>query len=497
VAWSEAAQQVATDPRLRADLALLHGRALAWMGQVGRAHSILSAAGADIAATDSRRSYLLSAEASLAAAMYLDISGGIRAARRCQELATVTAEPDANGPLLLAVLLAVTSEIPEAKRELQSAMTVLDDADPAEAPMELGLLGQTCNFLERYHDAYRLFHKVLDGARRTVNPAAVAFACGARSEMGWWLGQWSAAYADATEAAAKGRALRHRGSTTFALLQMARIEAARGDSSACARHVADALEFSAGTEIRGMPIIFSSSAVGIDRLSQGAYQDAVIHLDHAFTEFTRLELGNPLLSPFAADLVEAHLRAGNPLAAREVLAWLEDLAKRTGLVWPAAVTARCRALLADDPDEAAAAFETAMAEHDLLPVPFERARTLLSEGAALRRGRRKGLARAPLLTAHRLFSTLGATPWIQRCLAELTAGAHLLPADIPGEVLDQLTPQELQVARTVADGLNNVEVGAALFISVKTVEAHLTHIYRKLGLRSRTALTRVITTSGL
>jgi DNA-binding NarL/FixJ family response regulator len=81
-------------------------------------------------------------------------------------------------------------------------------------------------------------------------------------------------------------------------------------------------------------------------------------------------------------------------------------------------------------------------------------------------------------------------------VTELTAAGVRGPAgDRPrhgATRLDELTPQELQIARAVGRGLNNVEAAAALFVSRKTVEAHLTRAYRKLGVRSRTELTRVL-----
>ncbi|SHN38942.1 helix-turn-helix transcriptional regulator [Cryptosporangium aurantiacum] len=495
--WCEAAQQTSEDPRRRADLALLRGRALTWLGRVGQAHRLLTAAADEVAATDTGRAHLLLSEAALPAAMHLDLAGAIRAARRCQEFPPSDAAAAVNGPLFLSLTLALTNDIPEAKSEMRRALAMLADADPLETVMELGLLGQVCNFLEFYDDAARLLHTVLDGARRTTNPAAFAYASGARAELSWWLGQWPAAYADALESAAKARALRQPGTAAFALLALARIDAARGDRAACARHAAEAVEAADFTEIRSMPIM-RDAALGLDCLSQGACEEAVAHLDQAFLAFTRLGLGNPNLSPFAADLVEAHVRAGNPLAAKEVLAWLEDAGKRTGLMWPSAAGARCRAVLAEDPEEAAAGFEAALIEHEQHPAVFERARTLLCQGEALRRARRKSRARAPLLAAHRIFTMLGAAPWTQRCLTELAATGHQVPGEAPrAEGLERLSPQELQVARMVADGLNNVEVGAALFISTKTVEIHLTHIYRKLGLRSRTGLARLVTAAGL
>lgn len=95
-----------------------------------------------------------------------------------------------------------------------------------------------------------------------------------------------------------------------------------------------------------------------------------------------------------------------------------------------------------------------------------------------------------------VFDTLGARPWAARAEAGLAAtGAGVRAQAVPEDGqpgLDTLTPQELQVARSVAGGLNNGEVAMALFVSRKTVEAHLTRIYRKLGVRSRTGLARLM-----
>jgi DNA-binding NarL/FixJ family response regulator len=129
---------------------------------------------------------------------------------------------------------------------------------------------------------------------------------------------------------------------------------------------------------------------------------------------------------------------------------------------------------------------------------FELARTWLVCGEALRRLRRPAAARRPLLDAQRAFEALGALPWAARAAAELAAAGHrpvqrqASPPDV-----DQLTPQELQVARAIGEGLSNTEAATALFLSRKTVEAHLTRIYRKLGIRSRSDLARCLARAGM
>jgi DNA-binding CsgD family transcriptional regulator len=135
------------------------------------------------------------------------------------------------------------------------------------------------------------------------------------------------------------------------------------------------------------------------------------------------------------------------------------------------------------------------------PVPFEQARTLLCSGEAMRRGRRPAAARVPLNQALRIFDDLGARPWAARASAELAVcgvkNRHVTMAASAAMRLKELSPQELQVARIAARGQNNIEVAAALFVSRKTVEAHLTRVYRKLGIRSRTELARLLLANGI
>jgi DNA-binding NarL/FixJ family response regulator len=139
----------------------------------------------------------------------------------------------------------------------------------------------------------------------------------------------------------------------------------------------------------------------------------------------------------------------------------------------------------------AADFEQALAFHDRVPTPFERARTELCYGERLRRSRRRSDARAHLRTALETFERLDADPWATRARSELAAtGETVAPKAEDG--VRSLTPQELQLGLIVGRGATNKEAAAALFISPKTVEAHLHRIYVKLGIRSRTELARLL-----
>jgi DNA-binding NarL/FixJ family response regulator len=130
--------------------------------------------------------------------------------------------------------------------------------------------------------------------------------------------------------------------------------------------------------------------------------------------------------------------------------------------------------------------------HDRVEMPFERARTELILGERLRRARRRADARGPLERALEVFERLGAEPWAARTRTELTATGGAYRREHEVSPAEELTPHELQVALLVADGLTNREVAAALFLSAKTIEHHLSIIYRKLGLRSRAQLAALL-----
>jgi DNA-binding CsgD family transcriptional regulator len=185
------------------------------------------------------------------------------------------------------------------------------------------------------------------------------------------------------------------------------------------------------------------------------------------------------------DQVEALVELGRVDEAGELLAWYEANAKALGRRSARASALRCRALLAaaaGDLDGSLALFEGALQEHDAVPLPFDRARTLLAYGAALRRAKRKADARAALEEAVSAFETLDAALLSEKARSEL--------ARIGGRRRSEggLTATELQIAELVAEGRSNKEVAAALFVSVKTVEANLSRVYAKLGIRSRAAL---------
>jgi len=150
--------------------------------------------------------------------------------------------------------------------------------------------------------------------------------------------------------------------------------------------------------------------------------------------------------------------------------------------------ARCRGLIAaarGEVDGAVTALEDAVARHEELGDVYGRSRALLALGVLRRRARQKRPARDAILEALGGFEELGAATWAEKARLEL--------GSIGGRTReDGLTPAEQRVAALVAEGRTNREVAAALFLGERTVASHLTHIYAKLGIRSRTELARVL-----
>jgi DNA-binding CsgD family transcriptional regulator len=232
-------------------------------------------------------------------------------------------------------------------------------------------------------------------------------------------------------------------------------------------------------------------ALGQLELGLGKPDKALTHFVDCATFLRAMSIDDPDLSP-APDIVDALVRLGRSAEARQVSEPYLLAAEAKGQPFALARAARTRALLADD-DGYAAEFEVALRHHAATTDVFERARTQLSYGERLRRTRQRIEARRHLRDALKSFDQLGATPWSDRALAELQASGET--ARIRDDRSHQrLTPQELQVAVTLATGATTREAATKLYLSPKTVEYHLRHIYDKLDIRSRDELREALTT---
>ena len=191
-----------------------------------------------------------------------------------------------------------------------------------------------------------------------------------------------------------------------------------------------------------------------------------------------------------AEMVEANVRLSREAPARALATRFVRAAEAKGQPWSLARARRCEALLggtSEFPD----LFEAAITLHERTPDGFELARSRLLYGERLRRSRNRVLARTQLRAAEEIFTALDARPWAQRARAELEATGETIRRR-EDHCQDELTPQELQIATLLASGRTTRETAAALFLSPKTIEYHLRHVYLKLGIHSREELARAI-----
>jgi ATP/maltotriose-dependent transcriptional regulator MalT len=397
---------------------------------------------------------------------------------------------------LLAVLVAgetlmAVGRPDEGERLLSAAEPLLDQADPLSDLAELiGMAAAASLWVERFDRAERITERMVGLARAAGAAARLPYPLDVRSQLNWRRGHWAAAYADAEEAVRLARETGQLAQVAVALPALARAEAGLGHLDAARAHGAEGLvlaERAAGEAT----VLHVLAALGFAEISAGRPDDAIAWLQRAVEVVRRRGYAQPALALFAADHVEALMRAGRRDEAEAALARLAAEAEQTGGAWANAVTQRCRALLAPD-DAVETHARLALAWHDRVQMPFERARTELVLGERLRRARRRADAREPLQRALAVFERLGAEPWAARTRTELTATGGEFARASEVSPADELTPHELQVALLVADGLTNREAAAALFLSPKTIEHHLSIIYRKLGLRSRAQLAALL-----
>jgi DNA-binding CsgD family transcriptional regulator len=227
-------------------------------------------------------------------------------------------------------------------------------------------------------------------------------------------------------------------------------------------------------------------ARGMLELAGGRPGDAFDSLRHLFEPGA--EGHHQTISTWAIpELIDAAIPAGRAAEAARCLEALEPAA--IAGPWQQVTMAYARAQLAGNgQDEAAAeaAFAEALAA-DLERWPLPRARLLLAYGTWLRRQRRVAESRDPLRSARDLFDAIG-VPWLaDRARQELGAtGEGSLARRLKS--IDELTPQEMQIARLAADGLSNRQIGERLYLSHRTVGFHLYHVYPKLGIAGRAQL---------
>lgn len=431
------------------------------------------------------RAYLAAAQASLFA---YDVAGIARSARRAAALAGDDDVVALRCDVFSAFAAAQSGERERAAELLTRRRTQLAVHDTFEIDQLVTMSGVCHVAIEDTAGARPLLARAVE-ASRTANAAGLlAVQLPWLAALDWVDGEWTSALALAHEAVLLAPETGWLAQLPNSLSTLARVEAGFGMADECRTHAEQAARAPGGDATRA----HAHAAVGLLELGQPDRADeAAAAMERAWAAATdRDPEPAPLLAAqLLPDLAEARLRAGHATEAAEALARLDKIAANIDRHLARACSARLHGL--STRTGFAAHFETALRHHDRGGPAFERARTHLAYGARLRRTRDRAAARTQLERAVELFERLGAKPWAARARAELVGSGGSAPA--PNDLIElTLTPQELQVSLAVRKGLTNVEVASSLFLSVKTVEYHLSNVYRKLGVRSRTQLIRVL-----
>ncbi len=369
---------------------------------------------------------------------------------------------------------------------LRSALDLEARSEPVPVSERVGMyLGMTLRFDGQFTDARRWLLQMRQCAQDEGDDSALPNILGHLALLECWAGGYRAALSYVAE----GRELTERSGVVSPSVSAAHAlaEAHLGNIEVARVVAVTALAYD---ELHGdaSDIACDLRSLGFVELTAGDLGSAAKHLLRALSIAVELGVHEPAILRIHGDAVEALVGLGRIEEAEKLTVDLESRIAQSAS-WSRAMARRCRGLIlaaSGDLPAATAALTEALSEHEKLPMPFEQARTRLWLSTVLRRTGRRGDARNELNQAVTIFEALGTPVFADRARAEL--------GRLGGKTTERfaLTQTERRVAELAAAGHTNQEVAEQLFIGVRTVESHLSRIYRKLGVRSRTELARAL-----
>lgn len=479
------------DPLLRANIR--HTLAVVTMtgglGLAPDAHTRLRSEAELILALDPAAAAAMLADAALLAG----VSGQVRAAVPAAARAAAVLPDDASPMIrcrvqaLSGIGMALTGDSDGARKSLDEAgglLAAIDSLSPGTQSAVLGLHARVCTGQEQVLRAE--VARLLAMARETDTFGLLPYLLAMSADAAYRVGDWEAAAGQSTSVTL-AEEYGERGILPFTLAVNGRLRAARGETTQARAEIERGI--AVAKEIGSVMVVdWGRAALGFLELGTGRAEAAIAELEQVEASAAESGIEDPIFVPWAPDLVEAYVRAGRVADAERASSALDRRAKKAGAPLALAFAARCRGLVEKDGFEAD--FDEALSQHDRTDAPFEAARTLLAYGSRLHRARRRVEGRKRLRAALEIFEQLGARPWIERTNAELAAAGAVRRAPIAEP--DELSPQEVRVAMAVAGGATNKQVASGMFLSPKTIEFHLGHIYRKLGIHSRAELATLV-----
>jgi ATP/maltotriose-dependent transcriptional regulator MalT len=482
----ERARPLASEPLQHADIDRYLGLVELTGGVPAEACRLLVRSAAAVSPVNGERALELLNLASVAAFYDDDVAAAVTIAELAREI-DVEDTPFARALVELLVGLGAhyAGDLPRAAVSLRSALSLeaeleSDALDARRVALLFG--GRAAAYLGDDEAALRSAQLAAsqmraEGALGLLTPILPRLV---HAEM--WAGRWPAASASAREGLRLAREIGQLDLVAYQIVLLAVIAAHRGQEDGCRSLAAQGHEL-ASARRSTLVASLANWALALLELELGRTEEA-------FLRAREISTSPVVLSMAGLDRIEAAVRAGEVATAHDWLAYYESWAECAGAAWARAVALHGRALLADDGEESERLFEAALDMHAQAARPFDRARTELAFGEFLRRARRPREAREHLRAALDGFEALGAELWAERARVELRASGQTARRRV-ADTQDQLTEQELQIAHFVSQGLSNREVAAQLFLSPRTIAAHLRNIFRKLGISSRTELARL------
>jgi DNA-binding CsgD family transcriptional regulator len=479
------ARQRASARDLAISIEHLRGHIAARRGPIGDAQQILLAAAEQAAPAEPGRAVVMLAEA-VNASFYAGDAAAMRHA--ADRIAALTpADPDDRTAFFalsaqgMALIFSGEGEGERGAVAIRESVEVLERSDLRHDPRLLAWAAMAAPWLREAHIGRALADRALDIARRSSAVGVLPFVLTHVALDQAATDRWAEAQASFHEGISLARETGQRTELATSLARLAWLEARQGRSDQSRLHATEALDLSREFGL-GLSEVWAITALGDLELGCGHPAQALGHFEEQQAVLRSRGIGDVDLSP-APELVELYLRLGRGPDAAEAAGGYERHAAAKAQPWALARAARCRGLLAAD-DDADRHFTLALSLHDQTPDVYETARTRLAYGSRLRRARQRVRSREQLRAAIDAFDHLGAEPWSEMARSELAATGETARRRDP-VTLNQLTPQELQIAIRVAGGLTTRETAAALFLSPKTIEYHLRNIYRKLAIGSR------------
>jgi len=472
----------------RAELDLLRARISFAEERGNEAPRLLLTAAKDFEPFDARRAREIYLEA-LSAALFAGRLAGAWGAREVAAAAQALPEPPmppAASDLLLDGLARMITEGPAtgtpAVREALRAFGGADNQADEGQRWWRWLAGRAAGFIWDYEAWDSLTKRQIRAAREAGALAELPFALSTRVGVCLFGGDVAAASSLNEESNGLAEATGSQIVPPYGILTVA---AFRGREVELRRSVeTTTAEFIRHGEGIGLTLSLWATALLCNGLAR--YADAFEAAEQASEDPRELWFANFAL----IELIEAASRTGREDRATSALQILSESTSASGTPWALGVEARSRALLAHG-DGAEKLYREAIDRLEPTRLPVDLARARLLYGEWLRRDRRRIDARQQLRIAYDFFSDAGMEAFAERARIELRATGDQARERTP-DALDQLTPQEAQISRLVAEGHTNREIAAQLFISPSTVEYHLSKAFRKLDVKSRTQLARRI-----